>query len=205
MDVDMDISMDMVMEKDKEIKQIILVVFTLIYIIITILFMVNKEISYVAESIAIYSAYLFYINLEKKGKLFIRWSIVVLGLITAVIHSFLGHYMKLYDTSPYFDKLLHMFGIFAFSLAAYSIIAGSPNIRCNSKLWVFIIVVLCGIAIGAIFEIVEFTLDVVLKTQSQKGLLDTNLDLVSDVIGAIAAGLFAANSRMFNKSKQNTG
>ncbi len=191
------------MDKDKKIKQIILVAFTLIYIILSILFIVNKQIPYLVESIVIYFAYLLYVYLEKKGKIFIRWFILILGLVNAVIHSYMGHHIRLYDTSLYFDKILHVYGIFSFSLAAYSIIVDSPNISLNSKLWIFIIVSLCGIAIGTLFEIVEFTLDLILKTQSQKGLLDTNLDLVSDVIGALAAGLLAANSKIFYYNDYN--
>jgi hypothetical protein len=41
------------MDKDKKIKQIILVAFTLIYIILSILFIVNKKIPYLVESIVI--------------------------------------------------------------------------------------------------------------------------------------------------------
>jgi len=191
------------MDKDKKMKQIIFVVFTVVYIIISLVLIVNREISYLVESIIIYFAYLLYVYLEKKGRIFVRWFIVVPGLVNAIIHSFMGHYMRLYDTSLYFDKLLHIYGIFSFSLAAYSIIVGSPDISLNSKLWIFIAVSLCGIAIGTLFEIVEFTLDTVLKTQSQKGLLDTNLDLISDVIGALAAGLFAANTRTFYYNDNN--
>lgn len=191
------------MDKDKKIKQIIFVVFTLIYTILSILFIINKQTSYLVESIFIYSAYIFYAYLEKKGKIFVRWFILALGLINAIIHSYMGHYLRFYDTSLYFDKFLHVYGIFSFSLVSYSIIVMSPNISINSKLWIFIIVALCGITIGALFEIVEFTMDTVFKTQGQKGLLDTNLDLVSDVVGALAAGLFAANSKIFYYNDYN--
>ena len=44
---------------------------------------------------------------------------------------------------------------------------------------------------GVVFEIIEFTHDSLLKTKKQKGLIDTDFDLISDVIGAIIAGVFA--------------
>ena len=57
------------MDKDKKIKQIILVVY-INYIILSILFIVNKKIPYLVESIVIYSAYLFYVYLEKRKNIY---------------------------------------------------------------------------------------------------------------------------------------
>lgn len=184
------------MSKDKNIKKITLIIFTLAYATLAVVFILSKQMAYLAESIAIYSGYLLYVYLEKKEKIFIKWYIVILALINAIIHSYLGHFVGLYDVSKYFDKLLHVYGIFSFSLVAYSIIIGSFGIKLNSSLWVFIVVSLSGITIGTLFEIAEFILDITLKTQSQKGLLDTNLDLICDVVGALLAGLTATNSRL---------
>jgi uncharacterized membrane protein YjdF len=59
------------------------------------------------------------------------------------------------------------------------------------KLYAAIFVFSVGITIGAIFEIIEFTFDKAKHTKMQKGLKDTDLDLIFDVIGSVAAAIIS--------------
>jgi hypothetical protein len=49
-----------------------------------------------------------------------------------------------------------------------------------------------GIAAGALFEIFEFVHDLKNKTDLQRGLTDTDFDLIFDVIGSAAASILAS-------------
>jgi len=64
-----------------------------------------------------------------------------------------------------------------------------PNI--SSKIYIAIFVTTLGITLGVFLEILEFVLDIIRKKNNQRGLLDTDFDLVYDVIGAILAGFIS--------------
>ena len=106
-------------------------------------------------------------------------------------HTYFGNLLNFYNSSKHFDRYLHAFGSFSFALFVYSIIEKSINPVISSKLYSAIFVVALGISMAVVFEIIEFTHDSLLKTKKQKGLKDTDFDLISDVIGAIIAGVFA--------------
>jgi hypothetical protein len=57
-----------------------------------------------------------------------------------------------------------------------------------------ILIASLGITLGVFVEIIEFTMDSRkhIEIKLQKGLKDTNFDLISDVIGSALAGVFAA-------------
>jgi hypothetical protein len=55
---------------------------------------------------------------------------------------------------------------------------------------IFVFVVALGALIGVVFELYEFTVDMIFKTKNQHGLIDTDVDLIFDIIGAILAGSF---------------
>ena len=94
-----------------------------------------------------------------------------------------------YNISKYYDRLLHAFGSFSFSLFFYSILDKITIPTIYSKFYISIFVTTIGISLGCIFEIYEFILDSTTNSNNQHGLTDTNYDLISDVIGSIAAGI----------------
>jgi len=124
-------------------------------------------------------------------KLSIPQYILILVIITIFGHSFIGNYFNLYNRSQHFDRYLHVFGSFANAIFIYSIIAKIINPTVSSKLYGAIFVVTLGISAGVFFEIMEFAQDSKSKTNHQKGLKDTDLDLICNVIGSCIAGVFA--------------
>ncbi|HOJ12626.1 MAG TPA: hypothetical protein PK733_18835 [Clostridiales bacterium] len=186
------------LKEDKRVKTVASAVFTLFYTVLSMLFLIRGNYVYILESAGIYSIYLVYFYTERKGKVFINGYVLILCFIMGMVHSFFGHYLMAYDTSVYFDKILHFYAIFSFTMASYSLMCNSSSFNNSSKKWILLTMVMYGTAIGAIHEIVEFSLDTFIGTQSQKGLLDTNLDLVADFLGALTAGIIVAYTKIID-------
>jgi uncharacterized membrane protein YjdF len=119
-------------------------------------------------------------------------------IITILSDSVLGYYLNLYVTSHVYDRMQHVFGIYAFALLAYTCVLHIKR-QPMQRAVTFILVVAMGISLGAIFEIIEFLADAALNpvVPNQSSLEDTDLDLISDVVGAIIAGCHA----IFRNSK----
>jgi uncharacterized membrane protein YjdF len=124
---------------------------------------------------------------------------VLVGL-TIFLDAFLGYYFDLYVTSFVFDQFLHVFGTYACSLFGYILLA---QILVNPvvKVVKFILVVSLGLSLGATYEILEFFTDYISNPMppSQPSLLDTDLDLVGDALGALLAAAHAISRNFVNK------
>ncbi len=107
----------------------------------------------------------------------------------------LARKFNLYITSTTFDKYLHIFGIYTVEpLFAYSIAKKIMEIPYNLKVNIFLHVTLLGVSIGTIFELIEFLGDITTKPTipNQHGLLDTDLDMAANLIGALIAAFHAS-------------
>ncbi len=113
--------------------------------------------------------------------------------------SFVGLYLNLYVTSTIFDKILHVFGSYAFSLFAYTLICKLTHPAINQA-FRFLFVISLGLSIGAIYEISEFIGDLIFQPSapSQPSLLDTDLDLIADAIGSLIAAIHIVVAVSFN-------
>jgi uncharacterized membrane protein YjdF len=111
------------------------------------------------------------------------------AIITIVSDSVLGYYLNFYVTSHVYDRIQHIFGIYAFALLAYIYVLHITR-RPMPRILTFILVVALGISLGAVFEMIEYLADIGLNpvVPNQPSLEDTDLDLLSDLIGAIIAG-----------------
>ena len=112
-------------------------------------------------------------------------------ILTLISHSLIGEYYRAYYTTVYFDSALHFAGAFTFALFAYELLTTFVKIRSSHpSLFAFMLISLLGICLGTFFELIEFSLDVLFKVNTQFGLIDTDLDLLFDVFGSFLAGLF---------------
>lgn len=185
------------MNKIKRKAKLINIIYVILNISLIIAFIQKKE--YMSSVMAgivliLYGLFLFYEH--KKGitiKNFIRISVI----ISLLANSFLGDYMHLYDKTVYFDKLLHVFGTFSFSVFLFSIAEKEGYFKCISKFMIFMFVLLLGSFIGTVFEIGEYIADVVLKTVNQGSLADNNIDMICNIAGAALGGIFILNRKKY--------
>lgn len=87
-----------------------------------------------------------------------------------------------------YDQIVHFFGFFVATLASYELLA--PQLRVGARIGVVAFVaVMAGMGFGALNEVVEFIAYAVLPSTGVGGYLNTALDLVSNGLGAIVAGV----------------
>lgn len=114
-----------------------------------------------------------------------------LVILAVFIHVFFGYFKDWYMRSITFDRYLHAFGSFAYALFFYNLLLRLTNASVNPKLFGAVMVVLTGIALGAVFEISEYFIDRKMPVKTQRDLKDTDLDLIFDVLGSVVAGVAA--------------
>ncbi|WFD10935.1 hypothetical protein [Tepidibacter hydrothermalis] len=171
------------------ISRFLTISFSTIMIFALIGFLIRKQYDFILNWIPIYSNYLLFIYLENKKKIIIKNYIKVLVTITAILHILFGQYFNLYQSNNWFDKGLHVFGTFSFTLFCYSLLNLSIEFFSKSKIFNFILLLSIGTTIGVFLENLEFILDIICKTKNQHSLLDTNLDLIFNIFGAALAGI----------------
>ena len=90
------------------------------------------------------------------------------------------------------DQVIHFFGFFAATLALHDVL--------QSKKWKFgvaygIVLVAAGMGLGALNEVVEFIITLVVPNNGVGGYLNTGLDLVFNFLGALFALLIVKYKR----------
>ncbi len=143
---------------------------------------------------------LVFVFLEVKYQLFMSTYVRVLVMVTFFLDAAFGYYFDLYVTSVVFDKFLHFFGAYTFSLFAYIFVAQLQG-SSLAKPVKFILVACLGLSLGAFYEILEFIFDSISHADppSQPNLLDTDLDLTADLLGSLLAGCHAALRKFSDK------
>jgi hypothetical protein len=143
-----------------------------------------------------------YTFIEVKYNLYMNNYVRAIAMFTTASDSFFGHFLQLYITSSVFDKLLHLFGSYSFSLFAYVLVIQMQR-PVTSKLFNFILVFSLGLSLGVLYEITEFLGDTFTRPAipAQTSLLDTDLDLISDIIGSSLGGFHAVNANIVPRYK----
>jgi hypothetical protein len=135
--------------------------------------------------------FLAYTYIKVKFNIYMRPYITIFVILTVLGTNLGGDYFGLYTKSVTYDKLLHIIGTYAFSLFFYTIISQFfPTTSLN--IWrEFVFIILIGAAFGMAFELMEFFSDVVFRPviPNQSDLLDTDLDMINDLVGAVLAAI----------------
>lgn len=133
-----------------------------------------------------------YTILEFRFDVYINTYVRSVAMVATVSDCLFGYYCNYYLTSGIFDKIQHVFGTYAAALLVYWLIIRWLK-QSYSQVSVFILVLALGISIGAVYEIGEFLGDLINNpvNKSQPSLLDTNLDMIGDIIGAAIAAIHA--------------
>ena len=168
------------------------VVFLTIQIILMLELYRQGQYSYTRSILVTTCLWGLYTFLEIKYVFSMNTYVRIIILLTLIFDGFFGCFLDLYTTSSVFDKCLHVFGTYAFSLFAYVLVFQLLKHPINSY-FKFILVVCLGVSLGAFYEILEFLTDTISHPTpiSQPSLLDTDLDLMGDVIGANLAAIHA--------------
>ncbi|MCG7854747.1 MAG: hypothetical protein MIO88_02710 [Methanoregulaceae archaeon] len=95
---------------------------------------------------------------------------------------------------PYYDKLAHGVSALALGLLIFSffLVLDYWEIRVRPSrilLWMFVLVILFGLS----WEVSEYYIDVLVQSSYNNGVIDSILDTVSNIIGAIIAIAIAAH------------
>lgn len=95
--------------------------------------------------------------------------------------------VPLSDTLPIFryDQLVHIWGFGAATLVMHDLLAGSLRQPVTSRFAVPLVVVMAGLGVGAFNEIVEFGVAGLVPQSGVGGYMNTSLDLVADLVGAV--------------------
>lgn len=116
---------------------------------------------------------------------------------TAILlaHVFLGMTLELYETSTIYDKVSHYAGTALLTWLALKSLDRHCRIkRINLSLSILTgLVLMCALALGALWEIFEFLIDQTDLVMAQRGLADTMYDLMADLL----AGMTVALLRIF--------
>ena len=100
--------------------------------------------------------------------------------------------IKLSDAYPIFryDQLVHIFGFAASTLLMYCLLKRYLKPNVNGFVALSIVIVMAGLGVGAFNEIVEFLVSTLIPESGVGGYLNTFLDLVADLIGAVIAIIY---------------
>ncbi|HBV95545.1 MAG: hypothetical protein JL50_09645 [Peptococcaceae bacterium BICA1-7] len=166
-------------------------IFILIQFITITALAIDNKMNNVGEVVFVTILFIGYIFLGEKYSFNIsNYTHICLALVV-IAHSLGGKYLNLYFRLANFDSYLHMFGAYAVVLFLYAVTRNIMGISFASKTSRFLYITLLGIGSGAIFELLEFIVDITMKpsVHNQEGLIDINLDMISDLIGSLIAAL----------------
>lgn len=172
------------------ISKYLTIFFSIIVFLIEIGFIYQQKYLSMFALIAIYLCYLLFLYWENKHYFKVNNFTKTLFMTTIILHALLGEYCSLYLNTFWFDKALHVFGTFTFSLFFYSIIDSTAIFVSKSKIFIFILIVSIGITTSVILESIEFVFDIIFNTENQHGLVDTNLDILCNILGSVLAGFW---------------
>ena len=84
-----------------------------------------------------------------------------------------------------YDQLVHIIGFCVATLIMYHII--KPHLKTDKWVAVSIVIIMAGLGVGALNEIIEFIAVLLIPETNVGGYINTSLDLVADLIGAVIA------------------
>lgn len=118
----------------------------------------------------------------------IAWAL----LVVAIAINILGYVLNWYTQFAWFDEVLHAFTIFTMALLLATYLYGVVLTGARTYALLFVLVVISlGLAVGGLWEILEWIYDRIVHGNVIKGKMDTIIDLVMDTLGGIAAGVLA--------------
>jgi hypothetical protein len=118
-----------------------------------------------------------------------------LALVGAMALIAYGTAFDLYQRIPHYDKAVHGLSPFLWAPVVYILLVrldvlpelSDPHER-HHRIGIFLVTFALGLAIGALYEIAEWTMDALLGSRLVHGEQDTVTDLIADGIGSATGG-----------------
>jgi len=124
---------------------------------------------------------------EKSYKVTLPFELDLLITFSIFLNTFLGEGMDFYQRVWLYDKALHIYGSAVFGLLAFVAVYTlkyTRRIRLSLP-FVGFFTVIFTMALGGVWEIMEFTVDKLFDKTTQDSLDDTMWDLINDLIGGL--------------------
>ena len=177
----------------------ILIVLILGLIIFTPLFLMKKNYEFIVYVCVIIFFFIIIIITDRKVNYpnSALWGLTIWAILHMAGGGIYFSKVRLYEiiliplskSYPIFryDQFVHIFGFGVATLVMFCIL--KPVLQPNLNRWtaLSIVVIMAGLGVGALNEIVEFFVSVIVPQSGVGGYLNTALDLVSDFIGALIA------------------
>lgn len=117
-------------------------------------------------------------------------AVVWIAAVAAIVANVAGYAADLYQRWWWFDRVLHPATIFAITLAL-GLLVFARALRDGHPALAVLLIASVGLAVGGLWEVAEWSFDRLASGDVIKGKHDTILDLVTDTVGAVAAGLLS--------------
>lgn len=98
--------------------------------------------------------------------------------------------LSLYSYYPWYDKIVHFLVEFVLTMLAFNLLVNN-RLEIKNRIIFSAIIVSIGIALGALWEVVEWFLTFIVPATFEYTATDTATDLIIDSLGAILAGILA--------------
>ncbi len=128
---------------------------------------------------------------QRNYRVVLPFELDLLITLALFLHIFLGEWFMFYERLWIWDKVLHVYGSAVVAILAFMTVY---TLHYTKKLrltipFVGFFTVIFALAMGAVWEIIEFSVDAVFSLTTQKGLQDTMWDLINDLVGGIVVAV----------------
>ncbi len=123
--------------------------------------------------------------IQRNYRVSLPFEIDLLITLSIFLHTFFGELLEFYHKIWIWDKILHVYSSAVVAMLAFMVVF---NLHYTKKIrltlpFIGIFTVTFALAIGALWEIGEFSVDQLFGLDAQRGLNDTMWDLINDLIG----------------------
>lgn len=125
--------------------------------------------------------------IERKYKLYLPIELQFIVIVFIYASLYLGSINNYYTLFWWWDIVLHISSGIALGFSGFLIlyILYSQNKIVSNPVWIAVFSFCFALAIGALWEIVEFSMDQLFGLHTQPSLVDTMWDLIVDALGAL--------------------
>ncbi|MBI5182973.1 MAG: hypothetical protein HY999_01225 [Nitrospinae bacterium] len=129
--------------------------------------------------------------LERTYKVHLPWEMDLIISLMIYLHTFCGETLYFYEKIPIWDDIIHFMGTGVVAILAFMVVYTfhfTKKLRLTLP-FIFLFTFVFALAIGTIWEILEFGIDQIFAKNTQHSLENTMWDIISDFMGGLLASL----------------